>query len=54
MTNKSKRAVSAMNIKEYNRKFPDEKSAIDHFLEIRYEGELTCPIAELKSVLSLQ
>ena len=43
MTNKSEKAVSAMNFFEFEHKFPDEKAAIDHFLDIRYQGNLTCP-----------
>jgi transposase-like protein len=43
MTNKSKRAVSAMSDKEFEEKFPSEKAAIDWFIDIRYKGNLVCP-----------
>jgi transposase-like protein len=43
MTNKSRKAVSAMNFFQFERKFPDEKAAIDYFLGIRCQGALTCP-----------
>jgi transposase-like protein len=43
MTNKSERAVSAMTLFEFLKKFPDEKAAIDYFLDIRYKGNLVCP-----------
>jgi transposase-like protein len=40
---KFKKALSAMPDDEFDGKFPDEKAAIDHFLDIRYKGNLTCP-----------
>jgi transposase-like protein len=43
MTNKSEKAVSAMTFREFLEKFPDEKAAIDYFIDIRYQGNLTCP-----------
>lgn len=43
MTNRSERAVSSMTTREFYTKFPDEISAIDHFLNIRYPDGLTCP-----------
>jgi hypothetical protein len=46
MTNKPKKAVTAMTFFQFEQKFPDEKAAIDYFLDIRYHGTLTCPIAE--------
>jgi len=32
-----------MTYKQFNSKFPDEESAINYFIEIRYGGVLTCP-----------
>jgi transposase-like protein len=32
-----------MTFFEFEKKFPNEKAAIDHFLDIRYQGNLTCP-----------
>ncbi len=32
-----------MTFFQFEQKFPDEKAAIDYFLDIRYKGELTCP-----------
>jgi hypothetical protein len=43
MTNKSKRAVSAMSDDEFDERFPNEKAAVDWFIDIRYKGNLTCP-----------
>ncbi|MDR2490617.1 MAG: transposase [Spirochaetaceae bacterium] len=43
MTNKSERAVTAMTFFQFEQKFPNEKAAIDHFLDIRYKGNMTCP-----------
>lgn len=43
MTNKSKKAVTAMTFFQFEHKFPDEKAAIDYFLDLRYHGNLTCP-----------
>jgi transposase-like protein len=43
MTNKSERVVSATTFFEFEQKFPDEKAAIDYFLDKRYHGNLTCP-----------
>jgi transposase-like protein len=43
MTNKSEKAVSAMSLPQYLKKFPNEKAAIDYFLDLRYKGNLTCP-----------
>jgi transposase-like protein len=43
MTDKSEKAVSAMNFFEFERKFSNEKAAIDYFLDNRYQGNLTCP-----------
>jgi transposase-like protein len=43
MTNKSKKAVSAMTFFQFEQKFPDEKAAIDYFLNIQYHGTVTCP-----------
>ncbi|MDR2491376.1 MAG: hypothetical protein LBD20_08250 [Spirochaetaceae bacterium] len=48
MTNKSEKAVTAMTLPQFLKKFPDEKAAIDYFLDIRYKGNMTCPIAELQ------
>jgi hypothetical protein len=43
MTNKSRRAVSAMSEPEFNRRFPNEKAAVDWLIDIRYNGNLVCP-----------
>ena len=43
MTNKSIKAVSAISVPQFWKRFPDEKAAIDYFLDIRYKGNLTCP-----------
>jgi DNA-directed RNA polymerase subunit RPC12/RpoP len=43
MTNKSERAVSAMSDDEFDERFPDEKAAIDWFIDMRYKGSLVCP-----------
>jgi hypothetical protein len=43
MTNKSERAVSAMSEDEFDDRFPDEKAAIDWFIDMRYKGNLVCP-----------
>jgi transposase-like protein len=43
MTNKSKRAVSAMSDDEFGGRFPNEKAAIDWLIDIRYKGNLVCP-----------
>jgi transposase-like protein len=40
---KRERAKSAMSDDEFDEKFPDEKAAIDYFLDIRYKGNLVCP-----------
>jgi transposase-like protein len=37
------RAVSAMSNTEFDERFPNEKAAIDHFINIRYKGNLVCP-----------
>ncbi len=37
---KRERAKSAMSDDEFDEKFPDEKAAIDYFLDIRYKGNL--------------
>jgi ribosomal protein L37AE/L43A len=46
MTNKSERAVSAMSDDEFDSRFPNEKAAIDWFIDIRYKGNLVCPHCE--------
>jgi transposase-like protein len=46
MTNKSKKAVSAMTFFQFEQKFPNEKATIDYFLDICYHGTLTCPHCE--------
>jgi transposase-like protein len=43
MTNKSERAVSAMSDKRFEKRFPNEKAAIDWFIDMRYKGKLVCP-----------
>jgi hypothetical protein len=43
MTNKSKKAVTAMTFFQFEKKFPNEKAAIDYFLDICYKGNMTCP-----------
>jgi hypothetical protein len=43
MTNKSERAVSAMSDDEFDERFPNEKAAIDWFIDMRYKGNLVCP-----------
>jgi transposase-like protein len=43
MTNKSERAVSAMSKHEFKSRFPNEKAAIDWFIDMRYKGNLVCP-----------
>jgi transposase-like protein len=43
MTNKSERAVSAMSDDEFEERFPNEKAAIDWFIDMRYKGNLACP-----------
>jgi predicted RNA-binding Zn-ribbon protein involved in translation (DUF1610 family) len=43
MTNKSERAVSAMPEDEFYSRFPDEKAAVDWFIDMRYKGNLVCP-----------
>jgi transposase-like protein len=43
MTNKSERAVSAMSEIEFNKRFPNEKAAVDWLIDIRYNGNLVCP-----------
>jgi ribosomal protein L37AE/L43A len=43
MTNKSERAVSSMSDDEFDARFPDEKAAVDWFIDIRYKGNLVCP-----------
>jgi transposase-like protein len=43
MTNKSERAVSAMSDDEFDSRFPNEKTAIDWFIDMRYNGNLVCP-----------
>jgi transposase-like protein len=50
MTNKSKKAVSAMTFFQFEQKFPDEKAAIDYFLDIGYHGTITCPCGETVSI----
>jgi transposase-like protein len=37
------RALSSMSDIEFDTKFPNEKTAIDHFLHIRYNGNMSCP-----------
>jgi transposase-like protein len=32
-----------MTFLEFERKFPTERAAIDHFVAVRYSGTLTCP-----------
>jgi transposase-like protein len=32
-----------MTFLDFNKRFPTEKAAIDHFVEVRYKGMLTCP-----------
>jgi transposase-like protein len=32
-----------MSLLQYLKKFPNEKAAIDYFLDLRYKGNLTCP-----------
>lgn len=32
-----------MDIFDFRERFPDEKSAIDYFICVRYKGEITCP-----------
>jgi transposase-like protein len=39
----NKRRVAGMTYKEYRNKFPTEEAAIEHFLNIRYNGQLECP-----------
>jgi transposase-like protein len=46
MTNKSKKAVSAMSDDEFDSRFPNEKAAIDWFINMRYKGNLVCPRCE--------
>jgi hypothetical protein len=41
MTNSSEKAVTAMTFFQFEKLFPDEKAAIDYFLEIRYRGNFT-------------
>jgi hypothetical protein len=48
MTNRSEKAVTAMTFFQFQDKFPDEKAAIDYFLDIRYKGELTWPYCGAK------
>jgi transposase-like protein len=43
MTNKSERAVTAMTFFQFEQKLPNEKAAIDYFLDIRYKSNMTCP-----------
>jgi transposase-like protein len=43
MTNKSEMAVSAMSDDEFDERFPNEKAAIDWFIDMRYKGNLVCP-----------
>jgi transposase-like protein len=43
MTNKSERAASAMSDDEFESRFPNEKAAIDWFIDMRYKGNLVCP-----------
>ena len=43
MTNQSVKAASAMSLRQFLKKFPDEKAATDYFLDIRYKGNLSCP-----------
>jgi transposase-like protein len=43
VTDKSERAASAMPDDEFDRRFPDEKAAIDWFIDMRYRGTLVCP-----------
>jgi hypothetical protein len=46
MTNKSERAVSAMSDDEFDSRFPDEKAAVDWFINMCNEGNLICPHCE--------
>jgi transposase-like protein len=41
-----------MTIKEFDRKFPDELSIINHYVDIRYKGELICPHCKSKVKVS--
>ena len=38
-----------MTIKQFTAKIPDEESAIDYFINIRYGGVLTCPHCDAKN-----
>jgi transposase-like protein len=38
----------AMTFFEFNRKFPSEQAAIDHFVNVRYGDTLTCPHCKAK------
>jgi hypothetical protein len=52
MTNKSERAVSTMSDEEFDERFPDEKAAIDWFIDMRYRAIWFVPIVEQVSVFT--
>jgi transposase-like protein len=37
------KALSAMSDDEFDKRFPNEKAAVDHIVNIRYKGNLMCP-----------
>jgi transposase-like protein len=43
MANKSGKVVAAMAFFQFEQKFPDEKAAVDYFLDTGYRGFLPCP-----------